>query len=134
MPTHGRGRVGQAGSARGGQGRGAARLTGGNTNRSFTIARGSTALRSQGADAGQSNRGRGSMRPRSASPQTRWTRRRHANTDAGPSEMRPRVMICGDQIYVGRTRLNPKILQHPLMALRLMMPLRTIVDQILIEH
>jgi hypothetical protein len=43
-------------------------------------------------------------------------------------------MIRGDQIYVGRTRLNPKILQHPLMAFRPVMPLRTIVDQILMER
>jgi hypothetical protein len=43
-------------------------------------------------------------------------------------------MIWGDQIYVGRTRLNPKILQHPLMALRPVMPLRTIVNQILMER
>jgi hypothetical protein len=43
-------------------------------------------------------------------------------------------MIQGDQIYVGRTRLNLKILQHPLMALRPVMPLRTIVDQILMER
>jgi hypothetical protein len=78
--------------------------------------------------------GRGTMRPRSASPQTRRTRRRQANADAGPSERRPRVMIWGDQIYVGKTRLNPKILQHPLMALRSVMPLRTIVDQIFMER
>jgi hypothetical protein len=43
-------------------------------------------------------------------------------------------MIRGDQIYVGRTRLNLKILQHLLMALRPVMPLRTIVDQILMER
>jgi hypothetical protein len=43
-------------------------------------------------------------------------------------------MIRGDQIYIGRTRLSPKILQHPLMALRPVMPLRTIVDQILMER
>jgi hypothetical protein len=43
-------------------------------------------------------------------------------------------MIRGDQIYVGRTRLNLKILQHPLMALRPVMPLRTIVNQILMER
>jgi hypothetical protein len=36
-------------------------------------------------------------------------------------------------LYVGRTRLNPKILEHPLMALRPVMPLRNIVDQILME-
>ena len=44
------------------------------------------------------------------------------------------MMIRGDQIYVMRTRLNPKILQHPLMALRPVMPLRTIVDQIFMER
>ena len=43
-------------------------------------------------------------------------------------------MIRGDQIYVGRTRLNPKILEHPLMTLRPVMLLRTIVDQISKEH
>jgi hypothetical protein len=58
---------------------------------------------------------------------------RQANADAGPSERRPRVMIRGDQIYVGRTRLNPKKFQNPLMALRPVIPLRTIVDQILME-
>jgi hypothetical protein len=44
------------------------------------------------------------------------------------------MMICGDHIYVERTRLNPRILQHPLMALRPVMPLRTIVDQIHMER
>jgi hypothetical protein len=44
------------------------------------------------------------------------------------------VMIQRDKIYVGRTRLNPKILQHPLMALRPKMLLRTIVNQILMER
>ena len=43
------------------------------------------------------------------------------------------MRIQGDQIYVGRTRLNPKILKHPLMALRLVLLLWTIVDQILME-
>jgi hypothetical protein len=42
-------------------------------------------------------------------------------------------MIRGIQIYIKKTRLDPKILQHPLMALRPVMPLRTIVDQILME-
>jgi hypothetical protein len=96
MLTRGRGRAGRAGSARGRRGCGAARLTGGNTNRSLTAAGGSTALGSQGTNAGQSSRRRGPVRPRSASPQTRRTCRRHANADAGPSERRPRVMICGD--------------------------------------
>jgi hypothetical protein len=118
MPTHGRGRVGR------GRGRG----------RGGPAAEGSTAPGSRRLDEGQSSRGRGTVRPRSASPQTRRTRRRQANVDAGPSERRPKVKIRGDQIYVGRTRLNPKILQHPLMALRSVMPLRTIVDQILMER
>jgi hypothetical protein len=118
MPTRGRGRAGR------GHGQGRERPAAG----------GSSALGSRAADEGQSSRGRGTVRPRSASPQTRRTRRRQANADAGPSKRRPRVMIRGDQIYVGRTRLNPKILQHPLMALRPVMPLRTIVDQILMER
>jgi hypothetical protein len=126
--------VGQVGSTRSRRGRGAARLTEGNTNRSLTATRGSTAPGSQGLDAGQSSRGRGTVRPRSASSQTRRTHRKHKNTDVGPSKRQPRMMIHGDQIYIGRTRLNPKILQHPLMALRPVMPLRTIVDQILMEH
>ena len=44
------------------------------------------------------------------------------------------MRIQGDQIYIKRTRLNPKILKQPLMALRPVMPLKTIVDQILIER
>jgi hypothetical protein len=91
-------------------------------------------LRDQSPDAGQSSRGRGTVRWRSTSPQTRRTRRRQTNGDASPSERRPRVVIRGGQLYVGRTRLNPKILEHPLMALRLVMPLRNIVDQILMER
>jgi hypothetical protein len=118
IPTCGRGRAG------GGRSRG----------RDGPAAGGSTGPGSRGVDEGQSSRGRGTVRPRSVSPQTRQTRRRQANADAGPSKRRPRVMIQGDQIYVGRTRLNPKILQHPLMALRPVMPLRTIVDQILMER
>ena len=74
------------------------------------------------------------MEPRSASLQTRQTCRRRANIDAGPSKRQPKVRIQGDQIYVGRTQLSPKILKHPLMALRLVMPLRTIVDRILMER
>jgi hypothetical protein len=114
MPTRGRGRAGRG--------------------RDGPAAAGSTAPGSRGVNEGQSSKGRGIVRPRSASLQTRQTRRRQANADAGPSERQPRVMIRGDQIYVGRTRLNPKILQHPLMALRPVMPLRTIVDQILMER
>jgi hypothetical protein len=56
------------------------------------------------------------------------------NGDAGPNERRPRVAIRGGQLYVGRTRLNPKILEHPLVALRPVMPLQNIVDQILMER
>jgi hypothetical protein len=59
--------MGRAGSARGGRDCGAVRLTGGNTNRSITAAGGSTAPGSQGANAGQSSRGRRTVRPRSAS-------------------------------------------------------------------
>jgi hypothetical protein len=44
------------------------------------------------------------------------------------------VAIRGGQLYVGQTQLNPKILEHPLMALRPVMPLRTIVEQILMER
>ena len=73
------------------------------------------------------------MQPRSASPQTRQIRRRQANADSGPNERWLRVRIQGDQIYVEKTRLNPKILKHLLMALRPMMPPRTIQDQILME-
>jgi hypothetical protein len=43
-------------------------------------------------------------------------------------------MIKGNQLYVGQTCLNPKILEHPLMALRLVMPLKTIDNQILMER
>jgi hypothetical protein len=74
------------------------------------------------------------VRRQSASPQTRQTHRRQTNAEAGPSERRPSVMIKGNQLYVGRTRLNPRILDHPLMALQPVMPLRTIVDQILMER
>jgi hypothetical protein len=44
------------------------------------------------------------------------------------------VIIRENQLYVGRARLNPRILKHPLMALQPVMPLRTIVDQILMEQ
>jgi hypothetical protein len=44
------------------------------------------------------------------------------------------VVIRDGQLYVGRTRMNPRILEHPLMELRPIMPLRNIVDQILIER
>ena len=124
MQTRGRGRMGQAGSASGGCSRG----------RDGQVIGRLSAPGSRGADKGQSSRGRRTVRPRSASLQTRWTCRRHANTNAGPSERWSRMTIWGDQIYVGRTRHNPKILQHPLMALRLVMLLRTIVDQILMER
>ena len=124
MQTRGRGRAGRAASVRRGRGRG----------RDGQQAGGSSAPVGQGADEGQSSRGRGTKRPRSASPQTRPKKRRRVDEDSGPSDRRPRVYIRGDNIYVGKTRLNPKILKHPLMALRPVMPLRTIVDQILMER
>ena len=123
MLTHGRRQSGQAGSARDGRGRG----------KDGQAPGGSTTPGSRGVDERQSSRRRRTVWPRSASPQTKQTHRRHANTDVGPSKRQPRVTIRGDHIYVGRTRLNPKFLQHPLMALRLVMPLKTIVDQILME-
>jgi hypothetical protein len=60
--------------------------------------------------------------------------KRQTNGEASLSERRPRVMIRGNQLYIGRTRLNPRTLQHPLMAVRPVMLLRTIVDQILIKR
>jgi hypothetical protein len=80
MPTRGRGRAG------GGRGRG----------QDGPAAGGSTIPGSRGLDEGQSNRGRGTVRPRSASPQTKQIHRRQANVDAGPSKRQPRVMIRGD--------------------------------------
>jgi hypothetical protein len=56
------------------------------------------------------------------------------NRDASPSERQPQVAIRGGQLYVGWTRLNPKILEHPLMALRPVMPLQNIIEQILMER
>ena len=43
-------------------------------------------------------------------------------------------MIKGNQLFVGRICLNPKIFQHLVMALRLIMPIRSIIDHILIER
>jgi hypothetical protein len=132
MPTQSRGRGGRSGSIRGRRGRGGAPR--GNTNRALAAAGGPAAPRDQSPDTGQSSRGRGTIRRRSASPQIRRTRRRQTNRDASPSKRRPRVAIRRGQLYVGRTRLNPKILEHPLMALRPVMPLQNIVDQILMEQ
>jgi hypothetical protein len=73
------------------------------------------------------------VKQRSASPQTRRTHRRQKITDVGPSERRPQVMIKKNQLYGGRICLNPRILEHPLMALRPVMLLRTLVTQILME-
>ena len=128
MPNQSRGRGGRFGSIWRRQGLGCA--PGRNTNHALVAARGLTAPQDQSLDAGQSSWGRGTVRPRSASLQTRQTRRRQMNGDAGPSKRRPWVAIREGQLYVGRTRLNPKILKHLLMALR---PLQNIVDQILME-
>jgi hypothetical protein len=91
MPTQSRGSGGRSDSIRGRQGRGSA--PGRNTNRALAVARGPAAPRDQSPDAGQSSRGRGIIRRKSASPQTRRTRRRQTNGDAGPSERRPQVAI-----------------------------------------
>jgi hypothetical protein len=134
MLNQSRGRGGRNGGRRGSRGLGAARRTRANTNRLLAAVGEPSAARGQSLDAGQSIGGRGIVRRRSASPLTRRTRRRQTHTKASPSERQPRVMIKGNQLYVGRTCLNPRILEHPLMALRLVMPLRTIVNQILIER
>jgi hypothetical protein len=132
MLNQSRDRGGRSGSIQGRRGRGS--TPGGNTNRTVAAARGPAAPRDQSPDAGQSSQERGTIRRRSASPQTRQTRRRQTNGDAGPSKRRPRVAIRGGKLYVGRTQLNPKILEHPLMALRPVMSLRNIVDQILMKR
>ena len=134
MPNQSRGLGGRNGDKRGSQGRGAARRTGANMNWSLAAVGEPFAPQGQSLEARQLSRERGIVRPQSASPQTRQMHKRQTNGEAGPSERRPRVMIRGNQLFVGRTGLNPKILQHPLMALRSVMPLRTIVDQILIER
>jgi hypothetical protein len=135
MPTQSRGQGrGRLGSIRGRLGLGGAPASGGNKNHALAAAIGLAAPHDQCPDARHSSQRRGIVRERSASPQTRWTRRRQTNGDASPSERRPRVASRGGQLYVGRTRLNSKILEHPLMALRPVMPLRTIVDQILMER
>jgi hypothetical protein len=110
MPTQSRGRGGRSSSIRGRRGRrGAPR---GNTNRALTTAGRPAAPRDQSPDTGQSSRGRGTVRRRSASPQTRRIRKRQTNGDASPSERRLRVAIKRGQLYIGRTQLNPKILEH----------------------
>jgi hypothetical protein len=80
MLTRGRGRAGR------GHGRG----------RGEPAAEGSTAPGSRRLDEGLSCKGRGTVRSRSTSPQTRRTSRRQANADAGPIERRPKVKIRGD--------------------------------------
>jgi hypothetical protein len=133
MPTQLWGYGGCSSSTRGRRGRGAARATETNTNWSLTTAEGSIALRGQSPDIGQSSRGRGIVRRWSASPLTGRTRKRQTNLDVGPNKRRSQVMIRGIMLFVGRTRLNPRILEHPLMALRPVMLLKTIVNQILME-
>ena len=56
------------------------------------------------------------------------------NVDVGPNERRLQVMIKGNQLYIGWTCLNPSILELLVMALRPVMPLKTIIDQIFIEQ
>jgi hypothetical protein len=133
MSNQSRGQGWRNGSWRGSRGRGAARPSGENMNRSLTAIGGPSAPRGQNPEVGQSSRRRRIVRRQSASPQTRWTCRRQTNANAGPNERRPRVMIRENQLYIGRTRLNPRISEHPLMTLRPVMPLRTIVDQILMD-
>jgi hypothetical protein len=132
MPTQSRGRGGYSNSIRGKRGRGGA--LGRNTNCALAVAGGPATPRDQSLDTGQSSRGRGTVRQRSASAQTRLTCRREMNGDAGHGKRRPRVAIRGGQLYVGWTRLNPKILEYLLMALRPVMPLRNIINQILMER
>ena len=132
MPNQSRGWEGRSGSIQGRRGRG--RAARGNTNCALLAAGQPALLRDQSPDAGQSSHGRRIVRPRSANLQTRRTHRRQTNGDVSPSKRRPRVAISGGQLYVGRTRLNPKILEHLLMALRPVMLLRNIIDQILMER
>jgi hypothetical protein len=73
MPNQSRSQGGRSDSIRGRQGRGGA--PGRNTNRALTAARGPAALRDQSPEAGQSSRGRGTVRQRSASLQTRQKHR-----------------------------------------------------------
>jgi hypothetical protein len=122
MPNQSTGRRGRNGGGRESRCWGAARPIGANTNRSLIAVGGPLVPQGQSPDAGQSSRGRGIVRWQSVSHQTRRTRRRQTNEEAGPNERRPRVIIRGNQLYVGRTRINPRILEHPLMALRLVMP------------
>jgi hypothetical protein len=134
MPNQSRGRGGRNGGGRGNRGRGATCRTGANTNRSLATVREPSAPRGQSPDAGQLSGRRGIVRRQSSSPQTRRTCRRQTNAEASPNERRLQVMIRRNQLYIGRTRLNPRILKHPLKALQPVMLLRTIVDQILKER
>jgi hypothetical protein len=111
---------------RGRRGQGAARPTRTNTNWLLTAAGKSSTPWSQSPNPGR-------LKQRSTSPQTRWTLRWQTNADAGPNERRLQVMIRRNHLYVGRTVLNPKILQHPMMDVWPIMPSRTITDQILME-
>jgi hypothetical protein len=122
------------GSTRGRRGKGAIGPSRANTNWSLTAAGGSSAPRSQSSNAGWSSKRRGIVRRRSVSPQTRQPRRWQTNANVGPSDRWPQVMIRINQLYIGQTCLNLRILEHLLMALRPVMPLRTIVDQILMEQ
>jgi hypothetical protein len=65
MPNQSRSRGGRSGSIRGRRGRGGA--PGGNTNHALAAARGPAVPRDQSPDAGQSSRGRRTVRRRSAS-------------------------------------------------------------------
>jgi hypothetical protein len=80
------------------------------TNQSRTVARRSSAPQNQNPDTEQSSRGRQTVRNWSTSSQTWRTRKRQTNVDVGPSERLLQVMIRGNQLYVGRRVLNPRIL------------------------
>jgi hypothetical protein len=103
MPIQSRCWGGWSASIRGRRGRGGAPGTKGNSNRALAVVGRPTAPRDQSPDAGQSSRGRGTFRWRSASLQIRQTRRQQTNGDTGPSERRPQVAIRGGQLYIGRT-------------------------------
>jgi hypothetical protein len=133
MPTQSRGHGRRSTSTRRRLGWKAASPIGANTNQSLTTAGRSTATQGHSPNGGQSSRSRGIVRRRSTSPQIKQIWRQQTSADARTSKRRPRVMIKGIQFYIGRTCLNFRILQHPLMALRLVLPLKTIVDQILRE-
>ena len=93
MPNQSESRGGRNGGGRGSQGRGITRCSGTNTNRSMAVVEEPSTPQGHNPEAGQTN------------------------AEVGPSERRPRVMIRGNQLYVGHTRVNPRILDHPLMAL-----------------